>query len=108
VSPAAPYHPPARDLDLVEVLDALGDPVRLEIVSALGRDRERSCGDFHATAGVSLSTLSHHLRVLREAGITNTRLDGKHRFISLRADDLERRFPGVIAAILGAAQQAEP
>jgi DNA-binding transcriptional ArsR family regulator len=55
---------------------------------------------------VSLSTLSHHLRILREAGITHTRLDGKHRLISLRADDVERRFPNVMATIIRAAKQA--
>jgi DNA-binding transcriptional ArsR family regulator len=53
---------------------------------------------------VTEATLSHHLRVLREAGITHTRLEGKHRFISLRLDELESRFPALVTAILRATE----
>jgi hypothetical protein len=38
--------------------------------------------------------------VLREAGLTNTRLDGTQRHVSLRRDDLEHRFPGLLGAVL--------
>ncbi len=55
---------------------------------------------------VSVPTLSHHLRVLREAGMTSTRVDGKHRYVSLRATDLEARFPCALASILAAAPTA--
>ena len=46
------------------------------------------------------STLSHHLRVLREAGITHTHVLGSRREVSLRWGDLETRFPGLLTAIL--------
>jgi DNA-binding transcriptional ArsR family regulator len=48
-------------------------------------------------------TLSHHLRVLREAGLTRTRIDGRRRYLSLRREDLECRFPGVLDPIISAA-----
>jgi DNA-binding transcriptional ArsR family regulator len=51
---------------------------------------------------VSKSTLSHHLKVLREAGITHTRVVGTTRLVSLRDAELEERFPGVLGSVLAA------
>ena len=96
---APDLHEPALEaLDLTAVLQALGDPVRLRIVRSLAGTEERVCGSFDL--GVSKATRSHHFRVLREAGVTHTRLDGTHRFISLRRDDLDARFPGLLGAVL--------
>jgi DNA-binding transcriptional ArsR family regulator len=95
-----PQHPDREQLALVSVLHALSDPTRLTIVCMLAPDLERSCGDFHGLGGISVATLSHHLRVLREAGVTRTRLDGKHRYVSLRGDDLDGRFPNVLSSIV--------
>jgi len=50
-----------------------------------------------------MPTLSHHLRVLREAGLTRSRIDSRRRYVSLRHEDLELRFPGVIGPIINAA-----
>ena len=44
--------------------------------------------------------LSHHWRVLREAGLTTTTVEGRRRWIVLRRDDLQRRFPGLLNAVL--------
>jgi len=52
---------------------------------------------------VAKSTLSHHLRVLREAGVTLTEPNGTQRVVSLRRADLDERFPGLLDAVLGAA-----
>ena len=92
---------PAREeIELAPVLAALSDPVRLEIVGALAGGGERACG---LLAGrVADSTRSHHLRVLREAGVTTTRREGTRRLVSLRRDDLDARFPGLLDAVLGA------
>jgi DNA-binding transcriptional ArsR family regulator len=91
---------PAReDLDLTRILAALGDPVRLEIVRALARSGECRCGALHLR--VSDATRSHHLRILRESGVTSTRVDGTRRFVSLRRDDLDARFPGLADAVVG-------
>lgn len=96
-------HEPATDeLDLTTVLQALGDPVRLTIVRVLADEGERACGTVEL--GVSKATRSHHFKVLREAGVTHTRAEGTHRHVSLRRDDLERRFPGLLEAVL----QTEP
>lgn len=91
-------HPPVRDLRLVDVLHALADPTRLTIVSTLRESGERACGSFPVT--VAPSTLTHHFRVLREAGVVRQREDGKHRWTALRDEDLESRFPGVLETIL--------
>jgi DNA-binding transcriptional ArsR family regulator len=56
--------------------------------------------------GLSKATLSHHFRVLREAGLVRTRLDGRKRLLSLRIDDLEARFPGLLDAVLAAKRSA--
>ncbi len=91
--------PDIAAIELTTVLQALGDPVRLQIVRALaGAGAERTCGAFELP--VSKATRSHHFRVLREAGLTRTRCEGTHRHISLRADDLEQRFPGLLRAVL--------
>ena len=96
------HHPRADEISLPEVLHALSDPVRLEVVRLLGDMEERPCSAVEAK--VAKSTLSHHFKVLREAGITHTRANGTHRLMSLRRDDLEARFPGLIDSVLKATQ----
>jgi DNA-binding transcriptional ArsR family regulator len=49
---------------------------------------------------VAKSTLSHHLKVLRDAGLTRTRAEGVQRFVSLRTEDIELRFPGLLGSVL--------
>lgn len=97
-------HPPPDDLSLPSVLHALSDPVRLEIVRELDVGGELSCS--RLAAPVSKSTLSHHLKVLRDAGVTHTRVDGTRRLVSLRSADLEARFPGLLACVLNGTQRA--
>lgn len=90
---------PATGAGLSEVLAALGDPVRLEIVRELANG-ERACGTFQVN--VSHATISHHLTVLREAGIVGTRADGKQRINFLRRSEMERDYPGLLKAVLKA------
>jgi DNA-binding transcriptional ArsR family regulator len=94
--------PRRRELELTRVLDALSDPVRLRIVGELADGEELVCGAFELPVGDS--TRSHHLRILREAGVTATRAVGTQRLISLRRDDLDARFPGLLDAVLTAAR----
>ena len=94
-------HPPAEALELPPVLHALSDPIRLQIVRSLAESGARSCGTF--AVPVAKSTLSHHLRVLREAGVTLTEPSGTQRVVSLRRTDLDARFPGLLDAVLAAA-----
>jgi DNA-binding transcriptional ArsR family regulator len=95
-----PHHPSRRELELSSVLHALSDPARLEIVRRLTEGDEPSCGTFEL--GLSKATLSHHFRVLREAGVVRTRPEGRKRLLSLREDDLNARFPGLLEAIMSA------
>jgi DNA-binding transcriptional ArsR family regulator len=92
------FQPATADLDLTTVLQALGDPVRLKIVRELATLGEQVCGAMEL--GVSKSTRSHHFKTLREAGVTETRVEGTHRHVSLRREDLEARFPGLLDAVL--------
>ncbi len=97
--PAAP-----PEADLVAVLQALSDPVRLEIVRQLAgcsADAAISCGQIELD--VSKSTASHHLKTLRAAGITAEREEGTRKLTWLRKDDMERRFPGLLSSVLAAA-----
>jgi len=99
-------HPTREEIALPAVLHALSDPVRLLMVRGLaGALDGRTCGSFDVP--VTKSTCTHHFRVLREAGIIHQRQEGKARVNTLRRDDLEARFPGLLASILQAAD-AEP
>jgi DNA-binding transcriptional ArsR family regulator len=101
--------PQVGELDLVAVLHALSDPIRLEIVRELAHAGDgRPCGSFDVP--VTKSTLTHHFRVLREAGMLAQRHDGTTKLCTLRAGDLEMRFPGLLDAVLSAAPDpvAEP
>ena len=51
---------------------------------------------------MSKSTFSHHLRILREAGVVAKRHEGTKSFMCVRKDDLDCRFPGLIDSILSA------
>ena len=95
-------HPPVEELSLPKVLAALADPVRLAVVRTLARGGESACGQIAHDAGlmVSKSTMSHHARTLREAGVVRSRVQGARRMLTLRRDDLDARFPGLLDAIL--------
>jgi DNA-binding transcriptional ArsR family regulator len=93
------HHPPTESLDLATVMRTLGDPVRLEIVRLLADDVPRMCNDIAVATGQPVSTSSYHLKMLREAGITRARAAGTQRLITLRSDDLEARFPGLVGVL---------
>jgi DNA-binding transcriptional ArsR family regulator len=95
-------HPEPGEMTLIEVMGALSDPIRVGLVRVLADGRERGWGELRAP--VAKSTLSHHLRVLRDAGVTRTRQEGTRCFVELRRHDLEDRFPGLLDAVLGAAR----
>jgi len=93
------HHPDVAALDLATIMRTLGDPVRLDLVRLLADDRERPCGELSELLGLPTSTSSYHMRLLREAGVTRTRAVGTQRLISLRRDDLEARFPGLVGVL---------
>jgi DNA-binding transcriptional ArsR family regulator len=93
-------HPATAEISLVGVLQALSDPMRLQIVVALRGGDELSCKSIDLP--VVKSTCTHHFRVLREAGVIRQRQEGTSRLNSLRRGDLDTRFPGLLDAVLGA------
>ncbi|GAA0399873.1 helix-turn-helix transcriptional regulator [Microbispora corallina] len=97
---AALVHPEAEEIDLLDVLHALSDPTRMTIVRTLRAEPERACGTF--PVDVAPSTLTHHFRVLREAGLIRQREDGNRRWTTLRLEDLDGRFPGLLDTVLAA------
>jgi DNA-binding transcriptional ArsR family regulator len=94
-------HPSDQELEIANVLHALSDPQRLSIVRCLAEDpTPRRCGSFDLC--VTKSTLTHHFRVLREAGVIDQREVGTARLNSLRRECLDKRFPGLLDAVLAA------
>jgi DNA-binding transcriptional ArsR family regulator len=93
-------HPSVDALDLPTILRTLGDPLRLDLVKLLADGGEYPCGELAEKLGLPASTSSYHTRLMREAGITRTRAEGTTRYISLRRDDLETRFPGLVDVLL--------
>jgi DNA-binding transcriptional ArsR family regulator len=92
--------PTRENITLVGVLHALSDPTRLAVLRQLEARGETLCG--RLDVAVAKSTLSQHLRVLREAGVTRTRPEGTQRWLSVRRDDLDARFPGLLDVVLAA------
>jgi len=94
---------PVRDeISLTGVLYALSDPIRLQIVKSLATKGEITCCAFNIP--IAKSTLSHHFKVLRETGVIRTRTEGTQSFNTLRREDLEIRFPGLLDAVLQASE----
>lgn len=98
---AALYHPDLDDIVLVDVLAALGHPVRMAIVRALDTGGEVYCGEL--LIDVSRSSMTHHWRALRESGVMRQRPSGRKHFLTLRRAELDARFPGLLDLVLSEA-----
>lgn len=86
-------------LDVTTVLKALADPVRLSIVRQLYEsDHAIVCGNFDTP--VAKNTLSHHFKILRQSGVIATHREGGQAFNTLRTDELDKAFPGLVRAVL--------
>jgi DNA-binding transcriptional ArsR family regulator len=97
--------PELAAVDVLTVLQALSDPVRLEIVRQIAGCEDPSvglmCGQLNLT--VSKSTGSHHLKTLHQAGVTAERAQGVCKYLRLRREELDERFPGLLESVLSAA-----
>jgi DNA-binding transcriptional ArsR family regulator len=94
-------HPASEDLTLPNILYALGDPLRLRMVEQLATAQHgMSCQHICMGEGVAKSTQSHQFKVLREAGVIRMVPEGRRILVSLRREDLEARFPGLLETIL--------
>ena len=96
--------PAAEDIQLLRVLAALADPHRLAAVRFVAQHGESWCAQVIEEAGLPMTkpTFSHHLRILREAGIVTKRIQGAKGYMSLRKTDLDRRFPGLLDCVISA------
>jgi DNA-binding transcriptional ArsR family regulator len=95
--------PDLTEIEVVDVLHALSDPVRLGMVRQLAccdDGGELSCGQIEVS--VAKSTATHHLKVLFRAGLTAEREQGTRKFVRLRRAELEARFPGLLGSVLRA------
>jgi DNA-binding transcriptional ArsR family regulator len=95
-------HPAAGDITLAGVLGALSDPMRLRIFKKLSesRDGSLSCSGAAPCPEMAKSTLSHHFRVLRDAGLIHTTKQGVENLNRVRSREVNARFPGLLKAIM--------
>jgi DNA-binding transcriptional ArsR family regulator len=91
--------PDAADIQLVDIMRVLADPGRMKMLEILSDGRNHGCNLDEFPIGVQKSTLSHHFKTFREAGLTEVEIDGRNFYLRLRTADLESRFPGLISAL---------
>lgn len=99
-APRAVWYPEREDITIYGILAALSDPTRLEIVRKLAVHDERCPFDFLDIA--SKQNLSHHFKVLREAGLVKSRYEGRNKYVWLRRDIIDDMFPGFLDGLLNA------
>lgn len=95
-------HPTIADVPVTALLQALGDPHRLGIIRTVIDTPGCTCGELCDQTSKSL--LSHHVKVLREAGILHMEQEGVRRRLTIRVDELNDRAPGLLDAVLNAGE----
>ena len=99
------FHPSAEDVTVEGILHALSDPVRVTIFAQIvGSDCSRNCSNFLNVSEKTIpkSTLSLHFKILREAGLIRGQRRGVEMHNTSRCTEVDKRFPGLIAAIINA------
>jgi DNA-binding transcriptional ArsR family regulator len=99
------FHPSVEDVTVEAILHALSDPVRVAILAELsGSKCSHVCSDFLKVKEKSIpkSTLSQHLKALREAGLIRGERRGVEMHNTSRCTEIDKRFPGLIAAVVNA------
>lgn len=97
--------PDEDDITFAEVMNAFADDARLRLLAILADGEYHPCGPDGLLGNFHKSTLSHHKRILREAGVTRTRLEGRNYYIRLRREALDARFPGLLDAVLNGVRE---
>ncbi|MGT2947725.1 ArsR/SmtB family transcription factor [Streptococcus devriesei] len=91
-------HPSIKNINVEQILYALSEPTRLAIFKELySAQDEKNCGSFSSLG--QKNNLSHHFKTLRECGIISVRIEGRNRYISLRNEELDNKFPNLLKAI---------
>ena len=95
-------HPTIDQVELTDIMYALADPTRLEIVTLLAKaGRKLTCGEIDLNR--PKSSMSHHFKILRSAGLVETLIEGTEHMNSLRLGEIEQKYPGVLNAVINAA-----
>jgi len=92
--------PSVDAIQLIDVLKAVSDPVRLILLSVMNDGEFHPCRAEVYALTLHKSTLSHHFKTMREAGVTSTRVIGRNWETRLRKEDLDSRFPGLVDALV--------
>ena len=98
-------HPAIEDVQLEGILHALSDPVRVAIFTNIaGAECAQTCSAFAQVNDkpIPKSSLSHHFKVLREAGLIRSERQGVEMRNTSRCAEIEGRFPGLLQAIINA------
>jgi DNA-binding transcriptional ArsR family regulator len=99
------FHPAAEDITVEGILHALSDPVRVQIFSQIAKARTaQTCSALAEVSNrvVPKSTLSQHFKVLRESGLIHSERQGVEMRNTLRCDEINARFPGLLTALVAA------
>jgi DNA-binding transcriptional ArsR family regulator len=99
------FHPSLEDVTVEGILHALSDPVRVAIfIQIVGSDCSHNCSNFLNVSEKTIpkSTLSLHFKALREAGLIRGERRGVEMHNMSRCSEVDKRFPGLIAAIVNA------
>lgn len=96
----AHWYPEREDITIYGILAALSDPTRLQIVRQLAQTEE--CCPFEFLDMASKQNLTHHMKVLREAGLVQSRYEGRNKYIWLRRELIDEIYPGLLDGILNA------
>jgi len=98
-------HPTIEQVELTDIMYALADPTRLEIVVMLARaGKKLTCGEINLNR--PKSSMSHHFKILRSAGLVETLIEGTEHMNSLRFEEVESKYPGVLNAVIKAATKS--
>ena len=81
-----------------DLLSALADPARQDLVQVLARD-ELNVGDIAARISLSRPTVSHHLGILKRAGLVRTRKQGKEVYYRLNKDAIVATLQGLVDSL---------
>ena len=100
-----PYQPPIESITITKVFNALSEPNRVKIIRCLSESFENNCTSYSMKLNLPKSTVSHHIKVLREAGLIQARIEGKEHIYSLRKEEIETKFPGLLQMITQIGEQ---
>jgi DNA-binding transcriptional ArsR family regulator len=99
-------HPDIAEVGLTDVLFALSDPARLDLVRMLASDGPQTVANCHVVDPTApKSTFSHHLKTLREAGLIRNEPHGRQRMLALRRAEVDTRFPGLLESVIARADR---